>query len=119
MCDDEYVVQPIGELDIANVPALRDTWLRVIDEVRPALFVVDLNAVTYLDSSALGAIVAIKNRQREHGGDVAVRHASRRLIKVFNLTGLTNVLHVSDGARPPGERGETDDRRDGLTAAGD
>jgi anti-sigma B factor antagonist len=119
MPNDEYVVQPIGELDIANVPALRDTWLRMIDELQPALFVVDLNAVTYLDSSALGAIVALKNRQREHGGDIAVRHASRRLLKVFNLTGLTEVLHVSDGARPPSEYRDTAGPPDGLTVMGD
>jgi len=31
MSDDEHVVHPMGELDIAAVPALRDQWLRAID----------------------------------------------------------------------------------------
>src|SRR5690242_13320461 len=94
MPDAEYVVRPEGELDIEVVPALRDQWLSAIDEEEPAVFVVDLRDVTFLDSTALGAIVAVRKRQRDHGGDVVVTNASPRLVKVFRLTGLDGLLHV-------------------------
>src|SRR4051794_7076921 len=72
MGDVEYVVHPEGELDIATVPALCEEWLSAIDEREPGCFVIDLAAVTFLDSSALSAIVAVRKRQREHGGEVVV-----------------------------------------------
>jgi anti-sigma B factor antagonist len=103
MPDAEYVVRPEGELDIELVPALRDQWLSAIDEQEPAVFVVDLRDVTFLDSTALGAIVAVRKRQRDHGGDVTVINASPRLVKVFRLTGLDGLLHVHGTGEHVGE----------------
>jgi len=95
MASVEYVVYPEGELDLATVPALRDQWLRAIDHEQPGRFVVDLRAVTYLDSTALSAVVSVRKRQREHGGDAIVTNASPRLAKLFELTGLDGVLEVN------------------------
>jgi anti-anti-sigma factor len=75
MPDVEYVVQPQGELDIATVPALRSEWLQAADHKQLALFIVDLRDVTYLDSTALGAIVAVRKHQERHGGTVIVTNA--------------------------------------------
>jgi anti-anti-sigma factor len=88
----EHVVHPEGELDIATVPPLCNQWLRAVDQEQPELFVLDLRGVTYLDSSALGALVAVSNRQREHGGDVIVTNANRRLARIFQLTGFGALL---------------------------
>jgi anti-anti-sigma factor len=106
----EYIVYPEGELDIATVPPLRDQWLHAIEQEQPDLFVVDLRAVTYLDSSALGAIVTVRLRQRQHGGDVIVSNANRRLARIFQLTGLGAFLetdrqkgHAEDDDSPDGQ----------------
>jgi hypothetical protein len=47
MADVEFVVYLEGELDIATIPAVRDEWLAVIDDVQPDLLVIDLSAVTF------------------------------------------------------------------------
>ena len=83
MRDVEYVVHPEGELDIATVPALSEEWLSAIDEREPGSFVIDLAEVSFLDSSALAAIVAVRKRQRQHGGEVVVINAATRLVKIF------------------------------------
>jgi anti-sigma B factor antagonist len=97
--DVEYVVHPEGELDIATVPALCEEWLSAIDEREPDCFVIDLAAVTFLDSSALSAIVAVRKRQREHGGEVAVVNAAPRLVKIFQMTGLEAVVTINPRLR--------------------
>jgi STAS domain-containing protein len=51
--------------------------------------------VTYLDSTALGAIVAVRKHQERHGGTVIVINADPRLAKLFQITGLEDVLHVN------------------------
>ena len=105
MSDVEYVVQPQGELDIASVPALRTEWLQIVDEKQPDLFVVDLRDVTYLDSTALGAFVAVRKHQERHGGGVIVMNAEPRLAKLFEMTGLADLLHVNQTDEHHGQDG--------------
>jgi len=91
---DEYVVQPRGELDLATVPAVREEWVETIEAVRPARFVIDLADVTFLDSTALGAIIAVHKLQRKHGGDVLVIHPTRMIARVFQVTRLGWLLDL-------------------------
>jgi anti-anti-sigma factor len=77
------------------------------------LLVVDLGAVTYLDSTALGAIVAVRKRQREHGGDVIVTNANRRLAKIFQLTGPNEVIEING----LGHHAANDDGHDSRSAS--
>src|SRR3982750_2289748 len=97
------VVQPEGELDLVTVPPLREEWEAVIDAVHPALFVIDLTKVTFLDSTALGAIIRVYKRQREHGGDVLVIHANPSITKIFRITHLDWLLDLTapERAFPP------------------
>jgi anti-sigma B factor antagonist len=96
----ELVVRPRGELDIARAEALREEWSRAIAAEQPDRFVIDLADVTFLDSSVLAAIVRVHERQREHGGELVVVNASRRIAKIFEITGLRAVLHVNRTAQP-------------------
>ena len=114
MGDVEYVVHPEGELDISTVPALCEEWLSAIDEREPDSFVIDLAEVTFLDSSALAAIVAIRKRQRQHGGDLVVINVAPRLVKIFHITGLDVVITVNPqpgAARSEGGPDEPGERR--------
>jgi anti-sigma B factor antagonist len=98
----ELVVRPRGELDIARAEVLREEWTRAVEAEQPDRFVIDLGEVTFLDSSILAAIVRVHERQRGHGRDVVVVNASRRIAKIFAITGLQDVLHVN-GAGPAGD----------------
>jgi anti-anti-sigma factor len=100
---EEYVVQPEGDLDLATVPPLSEEWTEAIDARHPALFVIDLAKVTFLDSTALGAIIRVYKRQHEHGGDALVVNASPSVRKMFDITHLDWLLDLSapERAFPP------------------
>ena len=66
-----------GELDIATAPALRDRLNEAID-AGTYRFVIDLSAVSFLDSVALATIVHAKQRLPE-GGRMAIATESRFL----------------------------------------
>ena len=89
-------------MDLATVPALREVWVETIEAVHPAVFVVDLTNVTFLDSTALGAIIRVYKRQREHGGEVLVVSASPSVMKVFRITHLDWLLDLSVPDAPSG-----------------
>jgi anti-sigma B factor antagonist len=98
-------------LDIATIPALREEWLNLVDDYRPDLLVVNLSAVTFLDSTALNAVIAVHKRQREHGGRLIVSNANPRVAKIFGLTGLRDLIDVRLHDGQP--EGHPDRREDG------
>ncbi len=100
----EYTLHPQGELDVATVEGLRQQWLEEVDARRPDRLVVDMTDVTFLDSTGLGAIVALQRRQRPHGGVVAITNAGPMVAKVLQLTGMHLTMEVN-GAAPPTREG--------------
>jgi anti-sigma B factor antagonist len=95
------VVAVTGEIDVATAPQLREYLHRVISEGRSTV-VIDLLGVTFLDSTALGVLVGALKRCRELGGDLHVVVADPRIMKIFEITGLTNVFTITDSLQAAG-----------------
>jgi len=88
---------------MARVVAERLVDLPVLDEFRDQLFaqagsrpkmklVLDVSAVTYLSSSALGKLVAVYKKVKETGGAMVVAGLKPALLPVFKVTSLDKVF---------------------------
>jgi anti-sigma B factor antagonist len=83
-----------GELDAYDAPALRAAFAELAGG-RPGLLVVlDLSAVTFLDSTALGTIVGLLRRVREGGGQLRVVLPEGTARRIFEVTALERALDV-------------------------
>jgi anti-sigma B factor antagonist len=91
--DGVSVVSAAGEIDIATAPALRDKLESSIDR-RPAVVVVDLLGVTFMDSTALGVLISALKRCRDLGGTMRIVVSDPRVLKVFEITGLTELFSI-------------------------
>jgi anti-sigma B factor antagonist len=91
--DGVSVVSASGEIDIATAPALRDKLESSIDR-RPAVVVVDLLGVTFMDSTALGVLIGALKRCRDVGGTMRIVVSDPRVLKVFEITGLTELFSI-------------------------
>ena len=89
------VVAVRGEVDVATAPQLRECLQRVIADGASTI-VLDLLSVTFLDSTALGVVVAAHKRCCALGGELRVVAADSHLARIFEITGLTEVLYVTD-----------------------
>lgn len=91
--DDLVILTLRGELDIYTVPAFRRETA-----VLPAgrSVVVDMDGVTLLDSSGLGAIVALHARAVDADAVVAIASTSRPVLRVFEVTGLRGTFPIGD-----------------------
>ena len=58
--------------------------------------IVDLEGVDFLDSTGLGVLVGGLKRLRSHEGDLALVCTQSRILKVFEITGLTKVFSIYD-----------------------
>ena len=102
---DVHVVTLRGEIDAFTAPSLRDDLRQLVEETGALVIVVDLGAVTFLDSSALGALVGVFRRLRERNGQLRIVQPRTAAARIFELTGLDAVLDLYP------------DREDALSAA--
>jgi anti-sigma B factor antagonist len=88
------VVGASGELDLFAAPHLTKSLER--HAAGPALLVVDLTEVTFIDSSAIGALVGTATRLRERGGALAVVCAPEngRVRRIFDIVGIAEIVPV-------------------------
>lgn len=96
---DTLVLAVGGEIDLATAPTLRDALADAIAR-EPALVLVDLEAVGFLDSAGLGVILGALRRLRAQGADLEVVCTSRNLLNVFEITGLDRSLTIRAAREP-------------------
>jgi anti-sigma B factor antagonist len=104
--DGPAVLVVSGEVDLAVAEELRTAAEAAAASSAGRGVVFDLSAVTFLDSTGLGALVSVRNSVVESGAPVVVRHPSASVMKVFKITGLADVFDVEEAAAPPG-RGDS------------
>jgi anti-sigma B factor antagonist len=88
------LVRAEGELDVGNAAQLREAVAAAQDGHHT--LIVDLTAVTFLDSVSLGVLIGAYNRARESGGALAVVCTDARVHRVFRITGLDKVFAFYD-----------------------
>ena len=88
---DWSVVAPVGELDLASVPRLRQEVLHLLGAGGRDV-VLDLGAVDFIDSVGLGGVVAVAKRVRGAGGRFRVARPDPRVWDVFALVGLDRIF---------------------------
>ncbi len=86
-----------GEVDLNNVTELISQLTAAIAGGARDL-VVDLDGVAYLDSAGLGALVGAHKRLIATGGVLTIRCSRPRVLRLFEMTGLSRVLRMHDSS---------------------
>lgn len=92
---DRSVIEVAGEVDVYTAPQLREKLVAEVDAGRHHL-IVDLRGVEFLDSTGLGVLVGGLKRVRQHEGTLQLVCTQARILKIFELTGLTRVFTIHD-----------------------
>jgi anti-sigma B factor antagonist len=96
--EDVAVMKVGGELDYEASPQLRE---RIADQIDAGgrRLVVDLSAVTFIDSTAIGVLVGAAMRLRETGGGslaVVCAPERRRVVQIFEIAAVSSVIDLHD-----------------------
>jgi anti-anti-sigma factor len=94
---ERLLVSPHGELDLTTAPEL-ETALLEADDCRE--LVVDLAAVTFMDSTGLRLLLAQRERARRSGIDFVVTGVDGAVARVLEISGLNPDLSPRDVPRP-------------------
>ena len=93
-----------GEVDMFTAPKLREKLVQTVEEGCYRI-VVDLQGVSFMDSTGLGTLVGGLKRVKEHEGTLALVCTSRPVLRVLSITGLNNVFPVYDSVEQAKEPG--------------
>jgi anti-anti-sigma factor len=93
------IVAVTGDVDISTVAQLRECLFELADG--GGTLIVDLNRVTFIDSSGLGALIGAARRAAAHGGSlhaICARPPTRRLLWLTGVDRLIPLAATVDGA---------------------
>jgi len=88
---DTVVVTPEGDVDLETATYLREVLRRVVADKHDGRIDVNMSAVTFLDSSGIGMLVAARRAAEVKGIVLKLREPGpmvRMVLEVANLDGL-------------------------------
>jgi anti-anti-sigma factor len=89
--EDVYCVRLRGILAMNSMPALAQVTQKIFDKGIYRI-VICLDDLVYMASSAVGFFITCSKEARVKGGDVVVTGASKKMMNLFELLGLHDVL---------------------------
>lgn len=88
----ELVIHVHGRFDFSSHQAFREAYER--RDVSPKRYQVDLREATYLDSSALGMLLLLRDHA---GGDLArvrLSHGNDEVRKILSISNFEQLFHI-------------------------
>lgn len=89
------VVRVDGQLIVGNRQELKDLVIQALDTGNRKILI-DFSRTGYIDSSGLGALVALSKRVREVGGELRLSGLNEDLRSLFELTKLDTLFAIAD-----------------------
>ena len=82
-----------GEFDLSNASQVEEA-LEEVERERPALLILDLRELTFMDSTGLRVMVSADARARDDSRRLAVVQGPEPVHRVFRITGLDDHLEM-------------------------
>ena len=93
---EQLLVKAVGELDVYWAPGFRDALLHLIEGRDDLRVEIDLEGVTFVDSTGLGVLLGARRRLAEHGGELVLVNLRGPTHKALEVSGLLPHFIVAD-----------------------
>src|SRR5262245_3168032 len=91
--NDATIVAPQGEIDLSRAPSLR-TQLAAAQASKPRKLIVDLAAVSYMDSSGVATLLEAMRTIQRAGGKLILCCLQDRVRSIIEITRLDTVFTI-------------------------
>lgn len=88
------VVEFPAEIDVTNADRVRALLMSLVEESGAQVVVVDMAGTTFCDSTAITALATAYRKAAAQGAELKVVAATPSVLRIFELTGLDQVLGV-------------------------
>ena len=90
----QLTIQLIGELDHHAAKGLMDSIDRCIEQNLPSKTILDLEGLTFMDSSGIAVVLRCKRRMEALRGNLVVVNIPRQAAKVLETAGLGRYINL-------------------------
>ena len=91
--DDIPVLDVVGEIDIYTTPQFKEAVSEAIDQNKPAI-VINMEKVTYMDSSGFGTLLSATKRLRPLDGALYLSGCNEGIQRMLQITRLNTIFGV-------------------------
>ncbi|WP_089854062.1 STAS domain-containing protein [Halolactibacillus miurensis] len=96
--DNQTVLTVKGEIDAYTAPLLKEKLLPATAKETEKI-IVDLNDVTYMDSTGLGVFISALKSAKEHGSTLTLVNLQERVHRLFKITSLDSIIEIDTTIR--------------------
>jgi anti-sigma B factor antagonist len=93
-------ITPVGELDLATVPKLREEFEAVFSDGDAEVIVVDLTKLDFIDSTGIHALLEM-NAVCEHTERLRIVNGSPPVVRLIDIAGVRDHLPIITSADDP------------------
>jgi len=90
------IVRVEGELDMHVADEFRNTVDKALDSSGVKHIVLNLQGVSFIDSSGLGVILGRYKRISHLGGRILAAHVQPQVSRIFELSGLLKIMKLHE-----------------------
>jgi anti-sigma B factor antagonist len=87
------ILDIVGEIDLYNAPNIKACINKKI-ETQKFNIVINMQEVTYIDSSGIGALISSLSGLKKYQGSLKITNIHDSVKKVFELTKLTSFFEI-------------------------
>ena len=92
---DTLVARLLPEIDHHSAKGMREAIDEMLFKLSPAVLVLDLADVKFMDSSGLGLIIGRSEILRELGGEIRLLGLSNMLRRIVKLSGIEKIKNIT------------------------
>jgi anti-anti-sigma factor len=89
---EELTISIEGRFDFSAHQEFRDSYER--QDVDPSSYIVDLNRTTYLDSSALGMLLLLRDHAGGDNAEVRIVNCNRDVKKILTISNFEQLFTI-------------------------
>jgi anti-sigma B factor antagonist len=93
LCATGWLLTVTGEIDLGTVDILRNAVTDAL-QAESSDLVIDLDDVSYIDSTGLGVLVGTYKRLADRRRSLTVRCSKPQVLRLLEITGLTDLFQI-------------------------
>ena len=95
----ELIARLSGEIDHHTCRPMREELDRLLYLHRPRTLIIDLRAVSFMDSSGLGLILGRFSKASEIGTECILRNPNEHVTKILDVAGIGRLMRIERSSK--------------------
>lgn len=91
--EEQSILNVSGEIDAYTAPQLKESFASIIEKENKEI-IVDLEKVTYMDSTGLGVFIGALKSAKEKNSQLKLINIQDRVYRLFQITGLDDIMDL-------------------------